>query len=659
MFILFLLPILCFANESGDCGIYASYLYEDNTQTLTISGSGSMWDYYNSSNIPWYKYKDKIKKIIINEGIEYIGETSFLHCETAESVEIPKSVKTVGQQAFFGCLGLQAVYIKDLKSYLDISYVKSSYFSNPLTYAHHLYLDGLEVKEITFPESMTKIKDCVLSGGSEISSITLPSTIKSIGDYSFLECKAITSIKLPSSISTIGVASFEGCSGLKSIELPNCLELINKSLFAGCSSLIKISIPENVSTIENNAFANCCGLISVEIPNKVTIIKYDAFRECSALESINIPNSVIKIENQVFQYCKGLKSVNLPDGLKSIGSNCFDGCSNLSSIRIPDGVEKIERNTFMGCNNLVKVEIGTNVKTIGDFAFLNCNNIKSLDIPDGVTEIGKNAFDGCASLLTLSLSKELKIISTSAFWGCSALKEIILPEKLEYIYADAFTYCQFNKVTSLSATPPYAHENAFPDYNIPLYVPLESINSYQETSPWNKFKELKSTSGENTEFKCKKPTIKYSKGLLTFECETSDVVFMSKIKDDDIRDYSLDKVQLGVTYNISVYATKEGYNNSDVATATLCWIDQQPTTEGITNGIANVPARAIMIQSEGGMITVSGANEGEHISIYEANGQQAGATICQNGASTIATTIPTGSIAIVKVGEKSVKVIMK
>ena len=60
------------------------------------------------------------------------------------------------------------------------------------------------------------------------------------------------------------------------------------------------------------------------------------------------------------------------------------------------------------------------------------------------------------------------------------------------------------------------------------------------------------------------------------------------ITDTDIKAGSGNEVQLGVTYNISVFAAKAGYDNSETATATLCWIDQQPKTEGITNGIANL-----------------------------------------------------------------------
>ena len=118
-------------------------------------------------------------------------------------------------------------------------------------------------------------------------------------------------------------------------------------------------------------------------------------------------------------------------------------------------------------------------------------------------------------------------------------------------------------------------------------------------------------------------------------------------------------MQLTATYYISVYATKTGYDNSDVATATLCWIEATPQTEGISNGIAQVPARAVMIQSNGGTLTIQGAEDGTPIKVYSVNGCQVGSAVSSNGQATVNTTLQSGSVAIVKIGERSVKVVTK
>ena len=82
--------------------------------------------------------------------------------------------------------------------------------------------------------------------------------------------------------------------------------------------------------------------------------------------------------------------------------------------------------------------------------------------------------------------------------------------------------------------------------------------------------------GAPTSQQCEKPIISYQQGKLTFVCATEGATCQYSITDTDIKAGSGNEVQLTATYNISVYAMKSGYDNSDVATATLCWIDQQP-----------------------------------------------------------------------------------
>ena len=160
---------------------------------------------------------------------------------------------------------------------------------------------------------------------------------------------------------------------------------------------------------------------------------------------------------------------------------------------------------------------------------------------------------------------------------------------------------------------------------------------------------------------CAKPTISYANGKLSFNCETEGAICQSTITDTDIASYSGNEVQLGVTYNISVYATKGGYEDSEVATATLCWIDVEPATEGLSDedAIAEVKALPVLIQSHGSTITVQGADNGTPITIYSTDGKMYGTVASVGGIATLNTSLRLGSVAVVKIGEKSVKVLMK
>ena len=357
---------------------------------------------------------------------------------------------------------------------------------------------------------------------------------------------------------------------------------------------------------------------------KVTSIGVEAFSDCSRLTSVTIPNSVTSIGNSAFNNCSGLTSVTIPNSVTSIGSIVFRQCSGLTSVTIPNSVTSIGGGAFSGCSGLTSITIPNSVTSIGVEAFRGCSGLTSITIGSGVTSIGNCAFVGVDIPTVISLIEN--------------------PFTIEGKTSGSGT---FSQNTFLNAT---------------LYVPKGTIDKYKATDGWKDFLFIEEGTGGGdtpTTQKCEKPNISYENGKLTFSSATDGAVCQYSITDTDIKAGSGNEVQLGVTYTISVYATKLGYENSETATATLCWIDASPKTEGIANGIANIPAQAVLIQSEGGSIRVQGVDEGTQVNVYGINGTQAGSAISQSGAATINTNLQPGSIAIVKIGQKSVKVAIK
>ena len=230
---------------------------------------------------------------------------------------------------------------------------------------------------------------------------------------------------------------------------------------------------------------------------------------------------------------------------------------------------------------------------------------------------------------------------------------------IDFSINETLEYIKIDKVT-----PPTAV--GFSNYNYIntiLYVPKGSKPVYESSEIWKNFWNiLEYDDGGSTDVetkKCAKPIINYSYGKLSFHCDTEGAAYHSTITDFDIASYNTNEVQLDVTYNISVYATKTGYENSDVATATLCWVDVEPQTEGLSDDIAKVRAKAILIQSMDGQIVISGIDDGTRIYAYEVNGQQIGAAISHNGQANLTTNLKPGSIVIIKIGDRSVKATIK
>ena len=160
--------------------------------------------------------------------------------------------------------------------------------------------------------------------------------------------------------------------------------------------------------------------------------------------------------------------------------------------------------------------------------------------------------------------------------------------------------------------------------------------------------------------KCKKPVIKYENGKLLFTSETEGAEFVYSITDDDICTATTsDVVSLCLTYNVRAYAYKTGFDNSDIVTATLCWIDADPKTEGVESGVVQVKANAVLIHSYDGILSLVGVADGTDIAVYSSGGMMVGSSKVSGASTSIATGLRNGEIAIVRIGDKTVKVLMK
>ena len=420
----------------------------------------------------------------------------------------------------------------------------------------------------------------------------------------------------------------------------------------------------SVTSIGDSAFSGCSGLTSVTIPNSITSIGYKAFYDCSGLTSVTIGNSVTSIGEYAFYQCSRLQKVIVNDIAAWCGIIFYDygnplyyahhlfsdENTEITNLVIPNSVTSIGDSAFDRCSGLTSVTIGNSVTSIGQYAFTGCSGLTSVTIPNSVTSIFDKAFYNCIGLTSVTIGNSVTSIGEYAFGGCNGLTTIV--SKMENpctITSDCFTQDVF--------------------YNSTLYVPQGTTDKYKSTKYWNKFVYVEEgePSGEGEEPSgggsepetCAKPTIGYSNGKLTFNSTTDGATCYYTITDTDIKAGSGEEVNLTVTYNVSVYASKTGYYNSETAMATLCWIDTTPTTEGISNGIAQISANAVLIQADDGFISVSGVGDGQQVVIYQVDGKQVATAKAYNGSANVATNISKGNTVIVKIGEKAVKVMMR
>ena len=360
------------------------------------------WAFYNCKSLMSVSIPDSVtsigdyafynctslESVALPDSITSIGCASFRGCTSLTSVTIPDSVTSVGEWAFDGCYNLNAVYITDLGKWCGISFY-GNIPSNPVNYAHNLYINGVLATDITIPDSVTSISDGAFYNCQSLMSVSIPDSVTSIGDYAFGSCFRLKDITLPDSVTSIGDYAFYHCPFLTSITIPDSVTSIGYSAFRYCSSLTNVTIPSSVTSIGDRAFGECLKLISIEVS--------DANTYYTSIDGVLFN----KDGTELLCYPRGGKTVYIiPDGITSIGNYAFFNCMNLVSVIMPDSVT-----------------------SIGEWAFYNCE-ITSIVIPYSVTSIGKDAFAGCTSLVSVTISDSVTSIDNAAFYSCTSLKTV-------------------------------------------------------------------------------------------------------------------------------------------------------------------------------------------------------------------------------------------
>lgn len=295
---------------------------------------------YTGTNIP-DNIKEHISNVLIDYGVTYIPEKTFMNCDALKEVIIPDTVKLIGSMAFRGCTFLESV---------------------------------------TIPGSVRNIESDAFSFCEYLKTVTFSEGLQNISTDAFYGCERLKDIVIPSSVKHIGMRAFGECVSLKLLTILEGVDEIDAHAFSGCISLRIVDIPNSVTFIGSDAFSHCGDLVSITLPNNIETIEESTFEYCASLPSIEIPESVTSINNYAFTGCESLKSVVIPNGVTHIGIGAFSDCDNLESLTIPDTVDWIEDKAFAWCNNLI---VYTNNKLVIEY----CNDN---DVP--VKPLTKNEF---------------------------------------------------------------------------------------------------------------------------------------------------------------------------------------------------------------------------------------------------------------------------
>lgn len=305
-----------------------------------------------------------LSSLTISQNVKSIGSMAFYNCNSLISISIPQSVSTIGTEAFRGCNALKEVHIEDIVSWCKIVF---EYFGNPLIYAHHLFLNGEEIRNLIIPNDIIQI-----------------------GQNTFINCESITSVTISEGVTDIGISAFYGCNNITALTIANSVVSIKSGAFADCYSITSLKIPEGVSHIDENAFHNCYGLDYILVNEGNTY--YDSRNNCNAL-----------IETSTNKLLLGCNKTIIPNSVTAINNSAFRNCSGLTSITIPNSVTSIGWRAFQQCTGLTSVTIGNSVTSIGSAAFAECSELADVycyaeKVPSTQSDAFENSYIECATL---------------------------------------------------------------------------------------------------------------------------------------------------------------------------------------------------------------------------------------------------------------------
>ncbi len=441
LMVISIVPITASAATSGTCGDNLTWVFDDSTKTLTISGTGAMDD-YDYRNIPWKEYEYSIENVFINDGVTEICVGAFT------SSTIIKSIVVDEKNQYYSSDKYGVLFNKDKTTIIKypqgdtrINYIIPD---SVTTIGAKAFYNSYYLKNVVIRNNVVTIEDYAFNGPM-LNQVRLGNSVTTIGKHAF-DSRYITSVVIPNSVTTIGENAFsDNCYNLKDVYYTGTEEEWQSILINSSNKyLLNATIHYDFESVQK--ITGACGdnltweydwltysLIISGTGDMYSNIPWKAYKE--QIINVVIKDDVTSICNSAFSGCTYLTNVAISESVTIVGDYAFSGCENITGITIPDSVTTMGSGVFSNCTSLTSVTIPDGVTTIGSEAFFGCSSLTSVTIPDSITAIGFMAFENCGI-------KDVYYIGTEEEWNNISIDEMnysLHYATIHYNYVPPFT----------------------------------------------------------------------------------------------------------------------------------------------------------------------------------------------------------------------------
>ena len=424
----------------------------------------------------------KLKSVVIENDISYLGIEAFSGCTKLDSVTFNGGCEKIAEMAFYQCsslatFNLPACEIIVYDNAFADSGLKTLVF-DPDTYITDMGVNVFDLVDsfavdITNSNYYKEVNKAIYTqDGSRLvlvlptynsKNFEVPANVKEIGAGAFSSNKKVQNVTFAdgSQLETIGNGAFANCTTLRSVVLPANPIVIEDFAFMGTTnSYFRIDL-SSVTYVGEYAFWGS-SITNVNLTRDDVVIGNAAFYLCASLNSATLGKNVI-IGDYAFAD-SSIRRVDIAGGEATVKKAAFGGCTNLYTFDFADVYGELGEMAFYGCTSLTTV-IAPNITAIGEGCFADCYALGSFSA-EKLETIGAYAFAPYseestqgASLVTV-YAPNLKVIGDGAFMACYSLKSIDL-SKVESLGFAAFYSCVELESVTLTETLTELSDYAF------------------------------------------------------------------------------------------------------------------------------------------------------------------------------------------------------